>query len=293
MHLPELDQIGAGVEVALTRFVDDSRASSRAEGTIAFWPYLKVAEGEWLHTPSRIASERSFTHNGDLPNDLDDSAHAALYFAHTPSELGNNFIKGYIETLTRLIDPVSGGFLTWVDAFPGVDCVVNQNILTSLLAIAKHFPEEEPAINALKETAERYLGSVLQSGEVPECEVYYGRGSQFLVAYAKYVTLGGRLPEQDEALILELLNEAIASSSAKSLIELAELLISCQSFGSEAEMCQRHQSDMDETVKRRLPVFFATKDPWAEEGDLFVGNFGDGPVGWYSKAQTATLGDFR
>lgn len=210
-ELPGYDAIEGRANAHLAAFLHDSSYTGEPAGTIAFWPIRDYRSGRRGVSPSVPALSNA----ANVPNDLDTSSQAVLWFLNTRQN--SSFARAFTASVSEFRDvgriefhpndlrwkrANSGAFLTWADSdsvdrfssripdgINDVDCVVGLHVLSALQQARRWHKLDGATERGFTATC-RLIGDAVRSGAVPTCSVYYPRASQFWWAFAQASSFG-------------------------------------------------------------------------------------------------------
>jgi len=249
-ELPGYAAIEGRANANLAPFLYDAGSTGEPAGTIAFWPIRDFRGGRRGVDPALSA----LIPVANVPNDLDSSSQAALWFLNSRQNAG--FVRAFASTVADFRDigriethpndlrwkrPSSGAFMTWAEAdriesatsrIPEgantVDCIVDLNILTTLGQYRRSHPLPAATERGVKATC-RLIVDAVRSGTVPTCATYSQRASQFWWAFAQASAAGASCLDSAAITVRwRLLNRALevghAHFASSNGTEVAELL---------------------------------------------------------------------
>ncbi|MBI5273368.1 MAG: hypothetical protein HY861_05230 [Chlamydiia bacterium] len=225
--LLHFEQVQNRFDIALSRFIADTKKSERTPGFIAFWPYIQYDDYVWKHNFD--PTNPVFRHM-DIKNEIGDSTLAAIYLMKTGQH--GEHVADYAKNISS--KDYETGFYTFLPALNhsgGIDLVDNIHILTAIQMLKIWYPHlisgqllinEKNAILRVRE--------ILKRNFIKNNMLYYRRLSQFLVAFAKQKYDGfSPFNEHDSSIIEDILKgELHRSTDSYDFTERIELLLSCK-----------------------------------------------------------------
>lgn len=316
--LPNLQRLMDGSRIQLNHYLQDAETTKEPEGTVAFWPLWKMKDG----TYRRSMSTKKPYDGMNLPGDLDDASQAAAWFMMTNSN--QKFVDGFVRSAGEFRDigrpkqarydnrwkkVNSGAFMTWAESETAsgtrltwdvndVECVVNLNVLYTLGKYEQRGGRLPAKTRAGKESACRLVQEALERNNEVQCQIYYSRASQFLVAYAR-----ARAAEVDCLSPSAELARKLAIKEAQAILaggkkrknttEMAEVLIALKTLFTkkerdDIERLSELETKLQEKMIASLDVRSKTARVKSADSLFSMGPVKDSPW-WESRAFSAAL----